>query len=175
MQSCDRLAPRLACPQAGSACRRHRRARVPTAAPQPPLLARSQIRRATKGRPTTVDAVTVGDAWLQRGIGEGLVQPIRDARQYRWWAALPPRWRQLVCRDAQGRPDPKGEVWAAPYRWGATLVAYRSDRLARSGVAIRDWSDLLHPQLKGRIAFVDAPRCCRCCCRCCLVVALPVA
>lgn len=44
---------------------------------------------------------------------------------------LSPRWQQLVCRDAAGRPDPRGQVWAAPYRWGCLLIAYRRDRLAR--------------------------------------------
>lgn len=43
--------------------------------------------RATKGRPTSVDAVTLGDTWLQRAIAEGLIQPIPDARQYRWWVS----------------------------------------------------------------------------------------
>lgn len=46
-------------------------------------------------------------------------------------AQLSPRWQQLVSRDPQGRLDPRGQVWAAPYRWGCLLIAYRSDKLAR--------------------------------------------
>ena len=46
---------------------------------------------------------------------------------------LPPRWRQLVRRDANGRLDPEGAVWGAPYRWGCTLVAYDQQKLARCG------------------------------------------
>ncbi|KAL4444599.1 hypothetical protein ABPG77_002416 [Micractinium sp. CCAP 211/92] len=117
--------------------------------------------RATKGRPTSVDAVTLGDTWLQRAIAAGLIQPIPEAQERRWWARLHPRWQRLVCRSAAtGLPDPRGEVWAAPYRWGAVLVAYRKDRLLRAGMpeGIRDWADLLTPQLKGRVAFIDSPR-----------------
>lgn len=44
---------------------------------------------------------------------------------------LPPRWQQLVRRDANGRLDPEGAVWGAPYRWGCTLVAYDQQKLAR--------------------------------------------
>ncbi|KAL4427727.1 hypothetical protein ABPG75_001816 [Micractinium tetrahymenae] len=121
--------------------------------------------RATKGKPTTVDAVTLGDTWLQRAIAAGLIQPIPDARRYRWWARLHPRWQRLVCRSAAtGLPNPRGEVWAAPYRWGAVLVAFRTDRLSRCGremgmaQGIQDWADLLAPQLKGRVGFIDSPR-----------------
>ncbi|KAI3429510.1 hypothetical protein D9Q98_005599 [Chlorella vulgaris] len=118
--------------------------------------------KATKGKPSTADAVTLGDTWLQRAIAEGLIQPIPNARQYRWWDSLYPRWQQLVCRDRKGLMDARGEVWAVPYRWGATLVAYRKDKLGRAdssgGVAIRDWADLLQPQLRGRVAFMDSPR-----------------
>ncbi|KAI7842702.1 hypothetical protein COHA_003633 [Chlorella ohadii] len=120
------------------------------------IYAELQGTKASKGKPTTVDAVTLGDAWLQRTIAEGLIQPIPAAREYRWWAQLYPRWQQLVRRDAQGRLDPRGEVYAAPYRWGATLVAYRWDKLGRGGV--RDWRDLLQPALRGRVGFIDSPR-----------------
>jgi hypothetical protein len=46
-------------------------------------------------------------------------------------AALSPRWRRLVRRDADGRPSERGDVWAAPHRWGCTLVAARTDKLLR--------------------------------------------
>ncbi|KAK9817763.1 hypothetical protein WJX72_001828 [[Myrmecia] bisecta] len=113
-----------------------------------------------KGKTTrTADAVTLGDAYLEPAIRAGLLQPIQDAEHYRWWDALFPRWRQLVKRNAAGQLDRHGAVWGAPYRWGCTLVAYNNDKLVKwGGVPITDWSDLLQPRLKGKIAFMDSPR-----------------
>lgn len=34
----------------------------------------------------------------------------------RWYRSLPPRWQALLRRNAQGLPDPQGQVYAAPYR-----------------------------------------------------------
>eukprot|EP00983_Pelagomonas_calceolata_P037494 1136355-Pelagomonas_calceolata.AAC.1 len=46
-----------------------------------------------------------------------------------------------------------------PLRWGATLIAYRKDRLLRrGGHIILDWADLLQPQLQGRVALTDSSR-----------------
>jgi len=46
-----------------------------------------------------------------------------------------------------------GLLPACTCRWGATLIAYRKDRLLRrGGHEITDWADLLQPQLKGRVA-----------------------
>ncbi|KXZ49432.1 hypothetical protein GPECTOR_21g658 [Gonium pectorale] len=43
--------------------------------------------------------------------------------------------------------------------WGCTLVAYRRDRLLRrGGRPLLDWSDLLQPELAGRLAWADDPR-----------------
>jgi len=86
---------------------------------------------------------------------------------------LPLRWRSLCFRDAStGRraalDDPNGAIFAAPFRWGCTLVAFRGGRLGSGGggesgngngeEALCDWSDLLSPSLRGRIAFSDSPR-----------------
>lgn len=61
--------------------------------------------------------------------------------------------------------DPSGEIFAAPFRWGCTLVAFRGGRLSsRSGSgsggdqALADWGDLLDPALRGKVAFSDSPR-----------------
>ncbi|KAK9807227.1 hypothetical protein WJX73_010860 [Symbiochloris irregularis] len=115
--------------------------------------------KAASKSAATADAITLGDAWLAPAIRDGLIQPIPDALSSSWWKALPPRWRSLVRRDNQGLPSADGDVWAAPYRWGCTLIAANNRLLQRQGATpIRDWSDLLQPALKGRIAFVDAPR-----------------
>ena len=51
------------------------------------LLAR-RTKWSKSAQPTTVDVVTLGDVWLDRGIREGLLQPIPDAKQYRWWVSI---------------------------------------------------------------------------------------
>jgi spermidine/putrescine-binding protein len=115
-----------------------------------------------KANQTTVDAVTLGDAWLRAAIVKGLIQPIEDARDRRYWSYLSPRWRQLVCRNAAGEVDQAGKVWGIPYRWGCTVILYRRDTARRwggaEGAVIKDWDDLLLPGLKNRVAFVDSPR-----------------
>lgn len=77
----------------------------------------------------------------------------------RWWRQLPPTWRSLMCRDEHGMPNSTGPVWGCPYRWGATLLAYKRDALKRRGARpITDWSDLLQPQLRGMVAFPESAR-----------------
>lgn len=48
---------------------------------------------------------------------------------------LPARWKALVTRDNYGMPSRKGQVWASPYRWGCTLIAYRKGDLLRSALS----------------------------------------
>ena len=42
-------------------------------------------RKKKEPKPTTVDAVTLGDAWLGAAIAQGLIQPIPDAKEHRYW------------------------------------------------------------------------------------------
>ncbi len=62
-------------------------------------------------------------------------------------------------RDSSGRPDSAGAVWGCPYRWGATLVVVKTEKLLqRGGRRVLDWGDLLQPQLRGRVAFPESAR-----------------
>ena len=85
--------------------------------------------------------------------------------------ALRSRWRALVRRSGAGATDPRGQVYAAPYRWGCSLVAYRPDRLLRWGGQplplnascwlhddsdSPDGRDLLFVRLRGAVAAVEA-------------------
>jgi putative spermidine/putrescine transport system substrate-binding protein len=103
------------------------------------------------------DLVTLGDYWLTEAIKQKLIQPL-DPKPLQRWQQLPPQWQQLVKRNDQGQPDPKGQVWGAPYRWGSTVIAYRRDKLKSLGFTPTDWSDLWREELRDRISLLDQPR-----------------
>lgn len=106
----------------------------------------------------SADAVTLGDAWMGEAIRNGLVLPLDGAENSSWFKRISPRWQALVRRDPNGRLDPTGKVYGAPYRWGCTMMAYRRDKAARFGGPPQDWDVLLRPELKGKIGFVESPR-----------------
>ena len=126
------------------------------------LILKYKKKNKKQPKPTTVDAVTLGDAWLAAAISQNLIQPIQGAKEHRYWQSLSPRWQQLVCRTPSGACDLSGDVYAIPYRFGCTALLYRKDTAARWGgtpsKTISDWDDLLLPGLKGRVAFIDSPR-----------------
>ena len=101
--------------------------------------------------------VSLGDHWLRPAIQQNLIQPLHP-NQLQQWSQLPPRWQALVRRDAEGLLYDAGEVWGAPYRWGATMIAYRQDKFKSLGWAPTDWSDLWHPKLKGKLSLLNQPR-----------------
>jgi putative spermidine/putrescine transport system substrate-binding protein len=105
----------------------------------------------------TADLVTLGDYWLQNAIEQKLIQPL-DQEQLKTWSALPKKWQALVTRNEQGNLDTKGKIWAAPYRWGGTVIVYRRDKLEQLGLTIKDWGDLWHSQLHQRISLLNHPR-----------------
>lgn len=104
--------------------------------------------------------VTLGDYWLTAAITQKLIQPLTEPeiQQLKNWTALDQRWQQLVRRNNLGNLDPQGQVWAAPYRWGSTMIVYHRQRFQRLGWTPQDWSDLWRDELRSRISILNQPR-----------------
>ena len=104
-----------------------------------------------------IDLVTLGDFWLQDAIKEKLIKPI-SPEKLKNWSNLSPKWQELVTRNNQGLVDKQGKIWAAPYRWGSTVIIYRRDKLEKFDWKLQDWSDLWREELKGKISLLNQPR-----------------
>lgn len=113
-------------------------------------------RRRSRSQPA-VDLMTLGDYWLTPAIRNQWIQPL-DPSQLQQWSQLPLAWRALVTRNAEGLPDPSGQVWGAPYRWGSTVIAYRVDAFEELGWVPQDWADLWRPELTDKISLLNHPR-----------------
>ncbi|MEA5513233.1 extracellular solute-binding protein [Nodularia sp. UHCC 0506] len=114
-----------------------------------------------KSQPKVVsDLVTLGDYWLKAAIEQKLIQPLEETEvnQLKQWSTLNERWQQLVKRDNQGNLDTQGNVWAAPYRWGSTMIVYHRQKLQSLGWTPEDWSDLWRDGLQQRISLLDQSR-----------------
>ena len=110
------------------------------------------------GPPETQGRVSMlGDYWLSVAIAQNLIRPL-PIEQGEGWKALSPQWQKLARRDRQGLPSEKGDIWGAPYRWGATVLAYRKDEFRRLGWTPSDWADLWRPELQNKISLLDQPR-----------------
>lgn len=113
-----------------------------------------------QSQPISTDLVTLGDFWLKQAIEGKLIQPL-SREKLKNWSKLSPKWQELVTRDAQGfavKQDKQGQIWAAPYRWGSTVIIYRRDKLEKFDWKLQDWSDLWREELKGRISLLNQPR-----------------
>ena len=107
---------------------------------------------------TSADLVTLGDYWLATAIQQTLIQPLNSS-SWQQWQKLPEKWRTIVTRNDEGVPDPKGKVWAAPYRWGSTVILYRKDIFRDKNLQPpTDWGDLWRDDLRGHISLLDQPR-----------------
>lgn len=122
-----------------------------------PTDSESPIPLLPSSEPSIPDLITIGDAWLAEAIQSDLIQALALERLSNW-QRLPRPWQNLVRRDRQGQLSPIGEIWAAPYRWGSTVIAYRRDQFKRLGWTPSDWSDLWRPELQGWISLLDQPR-----------------
>ncbi|MEA5505182.1 extracellular solute-binding protein [Halotia wernerae UHCC 0503] len=106
------------------------------------------------------DLATLGDYWLKTAIEQKLIQPLEETevKQLKHWSALDQRWRQLVTRNEQGNLDTQGKIWAAPYRWGSTVIIYDREKFQKLGWEPQDWDDLWREELRSRISLLDQPR-----------------
>ena len=100
---------------------------------------------------------TLGDVWLASAIKHNLIVPL-SLKNLQNWQKLPTSWQKLARRNNQGNLASNGEIYGAPYRWGSTVIAYRSDELEKIDLTLTDWQDLWHRKLRDRISLLDSPR-----------------
>ena len=110
-----------------------------------------------KSEANQTDLVTLGDYWVKDAVEKKLIQPL-SREKLEQWDKLSRKWQDLVKRDAQGLQDEQGQIWAAPYRWGSTVIIYRQDKFEKLGWKPQDWSDLWKEELKGKISVLNQPR-----------------
>ncbi|XP_061980094.1 uncharacterized protein LOC133700547 isoform X1 [Populus nigra] len=109
------------------------------------------------------DIVSVGDSWLSFAIKNAIIEPVRGVEEQDWFKGLSDKWKVYLRRNHEGEIDPEGEIWAAPYRWGSMVIAYKKSKFQEHKLApieplLQDWADLWRPELAGRISMVDSPR-----------------
>ncbi|KAJ9707630.1 hypothetical protein PVL29_002595 [Vitis rotundifolia] len=105
------------------------------------------------------DIVTVGDSWLDLAINKGIIEPIQGVEDQDWFRGLSYKWKVYLRRNSKGELDADGKIWAAPYRWGSMVIAYKKSKFEKHKLApIEDWADLWRPELAGRISMIDSPR-----------------
>ncbi|KAK1568608.1 hypothetical protein Q3G72_026612 [Acer saccharum] len=105
------------------------------------------------------DLVSVGDSWLSYAIKKKLIVPMPGAEDQDWFKCLSDKWKVYLRRNYSGEIDPQGEIWAAPYRWGCMVIAYKKSKFQTYKLdPIEDWTDLWRPELAGRISMVNSPR-----------------
>ncbi|MEA5569786.1 extracellular solute-binding protein [Calothrix sp. UHCC 0171] len=118
-------------------------------------------RRLQIGKPdnqVSADLLTLGDFWLKPAIEAKLIQPL-DIDKIQQWSTLPKQWQDLVTRNDRGFLDKQGKVWAAPYRWGNTVIIYHRDKFEKNGwKPPTDWADLWRAEFRDRISLLNHPR-----------------
>ena len=121
---------------------------------------KAKPQKQTSSRGHDLKLVALGDYWLSQAIRSQLIAPLDLSPSV--FDVIPEaqrsRWKSLVQRDDQGNPSATGKIWGAPYRWGATVLVYRKDKLKQLGWELTDWSDLWRPELKQKVGLLNHPR-----------------
>jgi hypothetical protein len=56
------------------------------------------------------------------------------------------KFQVYLRRNSEGEMDPEGDIWAAPYRWGCMVIAYKTNQFQNHKLApIEVWCFLMHP------------------------------
>ncbi|PPR93492.1 hypothetical protein GOBAR_AA27180 [Gossypium barbadense] len=137
--------------------------------------------------PAAADILTLGDSWLPLAIKKAVIEPITAAEHQDWFKDLSRKWKVYLRRNLNGDIDPQGQIWAAPYRWGTMVIAYKKTKFQKKNLPpmqyflimtlifsswheldeffevlrkplLQDWADLWRPELAGRISMVNSPR-----------------
>jgi Spermidine/putrescine-binding periplasmic protein len=130
--------------------------------PQPQIKDLFGLLQKWKSQPSTqpssqADLVMIGDFWLHSAIQQQLIQPL-EPKLWPQWSQLPSRWQNIVRRNTEGKFDPKGKIWAAPYVAGSTVIIYRVDKFKALGWTPEDWNDLWRQELRHRISLPNQAR-----------------
>ncbi|MCA1903822.1 MAG: extracellular solute-binding protein [Cyanobacteria bacterium KgW148] len=97
---------------------------------------------------TNTNLIATGDAWLA-SIFSSL--QVIDPKQISNFNLIPDLWRSVGTINSN--------LYAIPYRWGATVIVYNQKKFAKNNIPpIQTWQDLWHPQLKRKISLPDHDR-----------------
>ncbi|GAY65700.1 hypothetical protein CUMW_243150 [Citrus unshiu] len=99
------------------------------------------------------------DGILSFAIKKRFIEPIAEAEDQDWFKRLSHKWKVYLRSNDAGEIDPRGKIWAAPYRWGTMAIGYKKSKFQNHNLApIEDWKDPWWPELAGRISMVNSPR-----------------
>jgi len=93
------------------------------------------------------DLVVPSDYMVEILIRQGLLAPLDKSRLGNVWANTDPRFLKLGFDPANN--------YSAPYAWGTTGLAYRSDLVKEN---IDSWSAVFDPSFAGHILLLDDTR-----------------
>ncbi len=108
-------------------------------------------------QPPVADWVCLNDAWLPAAIDQNLIYPFPKSETLPQSMGVMP-WRSRLQATDSPWAAPSGSLWAAPYRWGHLMLVYPQRVFQRLGWQPRQWEDLWHSDLAGRILLPNHPR-----------------
>lgn len=119
--------------------------------------AKIQLSQFNNKQKNKFDLITLSNYWLNPAIKENLIDNLALGNLSNW-QNITPLFKQLVTRNNQGQLDSQGKTWAAPYRWGFTMIAYRKDKFEQLGWQPKDWGDLWKEEIKHRFSLLNQSR-----------------